>query len=261
MKCRNLGSKDSDKSNYNDDHAEYGIKETNGEESKDDDNVDSKAGSNNEGKEEVCVKKEIDAKQSGNDYYSKIPTYLHKYVKNLFDPLGNGNCGFWCIAKALGYNDDGWLQVRNKMVEEVAGNIEAYTRMQGGKQSVKTIINKIKAKSLKTKIMKGKWLDKLLHGHILANAYVRPIIFISLITCTTFLPLRLGPQDSKNPEPIYLLHVNKNHWVLANLEGDEYGIKPIPPTFLVPKLISRSAQGWPPYLKKGLELFNQERHD
>jgi hypothetical protein len=146
------------------------------------------------------------------------------------------------------------------LVEEVAGNIEAYPRMKGGKTPVKTIINNIKAKSLKTKITKQKWLDKLLHGHILANAYVRPIIFISLIDCITFLPLRLGPGHSKNPEPIYLLHVNKNHWVLANLEGED-GIKPIPPPFLVPKLISRSAQAWSPFLKKGLELFEQEKND
>ncbi|PLW27527.1 hypothetical protein PCASD_16259 [Puccinia coronata f. sp. avenae] len=106
MKCENLGSKVSDKNDYNNDHAEYAIEETNGEESKDDDGVDSKAGSDDEGKEEICVKKEIDTKQSGNNNYSQIPTYLHKYVKNLFDPLGNGNCGFRCIAKALGYKDD-----------------------------------------------------------------------------------------------------------------------------------------------------------
>jgi hypothetical protein len=102
LKCKNLGIKVSDKSDYNDDHAEDGIKETNGEESKDDDGVNSKASSDDEGEEEICVKKEVDTKQSGNNYYSQIPTYLHKYMKNLFDPLGNGNCGFWCIAKALG---------------------------------------------------------------------------------------------------------------------------------------------------------------
>ena len=46
-----------------------------------------------------------------NGYFSQVPIPLHKYIKNFFDPLGDGNCGFWCIAQALGYGNNGWLQV------------------------------------------------------------------------------------------------------------------------------------------------------
>jgi hypothetical protein len=93
----------------------------------------------------------------------------------------------------------------------------------------------------------------------MANVYVRPIIFISLSDCTTFFPFRLGPKDSKDSTPIYLVHVNQNHWILANLEGED-GIIPIPSPFLVPNMVSRSTRGWSTFLKKGLELFNREKH-
>jgi hypothetical protein len=122
---------------------------------------------------------------------------------------------------------------------------------------MRDITNKIKVKSLTTKITRGKWLNKLSHGHIILNTYVRPIVFISLEQSTTFLPLKLGPEDSKDPEPIYLVNINKNHWVLANFEAAD-GTKPIPPPFLAPKHTSSSAQAWLTFIQKGRECYNQD---
>jgi hypothetical protein len=104
---------------------------------------------------------------------------------------------------------------------------------------------------------KGKWLDKLSHSHILANAYTRPIIFLSITQSTTFLPLCLGPEDSVNIEPIYMVHMINNHWILANIKAAN-GIKPIPPPFLVPNSNSESAKNWLTLLQKGCELYNQD---
>jgi hypothetical protein len=94
-----------------------------------------------------------------------------------------------------------------------------YSRLQGGNKGLKNIIDGLKVKTLKTKITKAKWLSKLLHSHILANAYVRLIVFISLKDLITFLPLPLSPKDLKDSQPIYLVHMNSNHWILANIEA------------------------------------------
>jgi hypothetical protein len=103
---------------------------------------------NTESAPEDNQKDKNNAKKSGNKhYFSQIPLYLHKYVKDLFDPLGDGNCGFWCIAKALGYDDNGWLQVRNKMAGDIKGNIPTYARLQGGEPAVNQIITNIQVKS------------------------------------------------------------------------------------------------------------------
>jgi hypothetical protein len=35
-------------------------------------------------------------------FFSQVPAFLQKYVTELFDPPGEGNCGFHCMAKVLG---------------------------------------------------------------------------------------------------------------------------------------------------------------
>ncbi|POW04765.1 hypothetical protein PSHT_11115 [Puccinia striiformis] len=79
-----------------------------------------------------------------------------------------------------------------------------------------------------------KWLDKMLHGQILANTYNRPIVFLSQADSNCFLPLRLGPKDSRGIEPIYLLYVDGNHWVLVEV-GAKDGVKPLPPVIKATK--------------------------
>jgi hypothetical protein len=93
------------------------------------------------------------------------------------------------MAKALAYGDDGWLRVGHEMVEEITKKLSSYSPLQGGDRAVCTIIDRIKVKTLKTKITKEKWLDKLSHGHFLANTYTQPIVFISLKQLATFFPL------------------------------------------------------------------------
>ncbi|KAI7967199.1 hypothetical protein MJO29_000476 [Puccinia striiformis f. sp. tritici] len=41
------------------------------------------------------------------EYLCQIPDHLHPFIRQVFNPIGDGNCGFCCVAKALGYEDDG----------------------------------------------------------------------------------------------------------------------------------------------------------
>ncbi|POV98753.1 hypothetical protein PSHT_13885 [Puccinia striiformis] len=108
--------------------------------------------------------------------------------------------------------------------------------------------------SSKSPITTSQWLNKMNHGQIIANTYRRPIIFISNECSNTFLPLRLGPSVKLGCEPVYLLHVNGNHWVLANVEGKD-GVKPIPPPVLASRVTSKTAKNWLSHLKEGLALY------
>jgi hypothetical protein len=97
----------------------------------------------------------------------------------VFNPKGNGNCGFQCLSKALGYNRDGWFQVRKELVKEASNNKRLYSREQGGEKAMNKILNKINVESKKTKILESKktkilesqWLSKLSHGQIIANKF------------------------------------------------------------------------------------------
>jgi hypothetical protein len=130
------------------------------------------------------------------------------------------------------------LRVRNKLLQEIAENKAAYTRLQGGKKSIEKIIQALEVETLTTSITEDKWLNKFSHGHMIANSYRRLICFISLNESHSFFPLQLGPT-SEDPAPVYLIYINGNHWVLGDVAGED-GVKPIPPPFLAPRHTSKN---------------------
>ncbi|KNE95985.1 hypothetical protein PSTG_10676 [Puccinia striiformis f. sp. tritici PST-78] len=190
------------------------------------------------------------------EYLCQIPDHLHPFIRQVFNPIGDSNCGFRCVAKALGYEDDGWFRVQQEMVKEIVGNKELYMKLQGGEQELKRIVEGLQVKSKKTKIDPSKWLNKMAHGQVLANVYTIPVVFLSLVACNTFLPLKTGPHESSNTAPLYLIHVNGNHWVLATVEAIN-SVKPIPPAVSATKSTSKNAKGWTAFIKKGVNLYKK----
>ncbi|PLW15308.1 hypothetical protein PCANC_19991 [Puccinia coronata f. sp. avenae] len=122
-----------DKSDYKDEVEDYKTKEIN--ETEKEKALDNKPDEDAQPKDEDIEKPGVNAKNDQHQFFSEMPVLLQKYVTHFFDPIGDGNCGFCCIAKALGYEDNGWLRVRNKMVEELTQNISTYYLLQGGEQA------------------------------------------------------------------------------------------------------------------------------
>jgi hypothetical protein len=181
------------------------------------------------------------------------------WIKSIYDPIGDGNCGFHCLAKALGYDKDGWKRVREEMIAEIKKNKSTYVKLLGSTKEVQKILDNLvltmdDPNPDTPKITCDNWLSKLSHRHIVSNTYVRPIVFLSLADSITFLPLKLGPKNGHSP--IYLLFVNGNHWVLPEVEVKD-GVTPIPPPFLAPKSTSKSAKGWLTLIKKGQDVYNK----
>ncbi|KAI7933256.1 hypothetical protein MJO29_016940 [Puccinia striiformis f. sp. tritici] len=242
-------------------------KKANKEKDKEDENQIKEEGENPTKQEDKIQTKQENASENKEDlsnqtlsngdkdvYIRQIPNHLHEYIQNVFNPIGDGNCGFHCVAKGVGYEDDGWFRVRQEMLKEISDHRELYLKLQGGEEELTRIIEGLQVKSKKTRIIPSKWLDKMAHSQCLANVYTRPVVFLSLIDCNTFLPLRMGPHESSNTAPIYLIHVNGNHWVLALVEAIN-GVKPIPPPVLATKSTSKNAKGWSAFIKKGVNLF------
>ncbi|KAI7935717.1 hypothetical protein MJO28_016588 [Puccinia striiformis f. sp. tritici] len=187
------------------------------------------------------VKDGVDVKEGARDNISgnqPVPVVFKKFVHNIFNPLGDGNCGFRCLAKALEYPDNGWFRVRQEMGKEVEANLAFYSKLQGGEASIKKIIAGLKVAKITAKIPLSKWLNKLDHGQVIANTYQRPIVFISTESSGTFIPSQLGPRDE-------------------NAVND---VKPIPPIMGSKKLASQRShdRGWKADLKAELNLYNQE---
>ncbi|KNE90708.1 hypothetical protein PSTG_15859 [Puccinia striiformis f. sp. tritici PST-78] len=196
------------------------------------------------------------------DLILQVPRHLRDMVQDIFNPRGDGNCGFRCVAKALGYGNDGsdgFLRVRQEMMAEIEGHRTTYLKLQGGEEEVSKIIKGLTMEPSETSVPPAKWLNKMSHGQILANAYSRPIVFLSIISSNSFLPLRVPPppKDAANPGPLYLLHVNGNHWALPHVEGS---VKPIPPPILATRSTSKAAKGWLAYIKQGVASYNSSVH-
>jgi hypothetical protein len=178
---------------------------------------------------------------------------MTQFIKEVFNPTGDGNCGYCCVAKALGYEEDGWFQVRNEMLKEAKENRRVYSKLQGGEARMKSMIAGVEVESKVTKIVESQWLSKMSQGQLIVNTYQQPIAFLSREECLTFFPLFIvAPGEG---DPIYLLHVDGNHWVLAHVQEKD-GVRPIPPPFFAQRGISQVARSWMIHLEKGLALYS-----
>ncbi|OAV95554.1 hypothetical protein PTTG_26591 [Puccinia triticina 1-1 BBBD Race 1] len=105
-------------------------------------------------------------------YLEQIPVHLRTYIKDVFDPNGDGNCGFHCMSKALGYERmEGWRRVRQEMIDKIANNKSIYSKLQGGDIKINRISDALNVTCKTELIPPAKWLNKLEHGQILANTY------------------------------------------------------------------------------------------
>ncbi|KAI9610005.1 hypothetical protein KEM48_006724 [Puccinia striiformis f. sp. tritici PST-130] len=192
------------------------------------------------------------------DTFHRSPRLTRSTFRIYSTPTAMGivDLGVWLMR--WGTPQDGWFRVRSEMVEEVKGNVATYSRLQGGDDSIKKIVAALKVTKISNQIPPAKWLNNMDHGQIMSNNFGRPVVFLSLESCGTFLPSVLGPKEH---DPVlgavFLLHVNGNHWVLPDVTVVD-GLKPIPPVLASGKTTSQKTQGWKAHLKKELALYNKE---
>ncbi|PLW07436.1 hypothetical protein PCANC_27287 [Puccinia coronata f. sp. avenae] len=104
-------------------------------------------------------------------YITQIHENMKEFIQDVFDPTGNGNCGYHCVAKALGYKEDSWFRVRKEMLDEAKEHKRVYSRLQGGEGGFKLMIKALEVESKDTKIKETQWLLKIAHGQLIANTY------------------------------------------------------------------------------------------
>ncbi|KNE95196.1 hypothetical protein PSTG_11462 [Puccinia striiformis f. sp. tritici PST-78] len=85
--------------------------------------------------------------------------------------------------EVLGYSTDGhkkagFLRIQEEMIAETTTNRATYHRLQGGEEEVVKIIDGLTMCTTETIVPPEKWLNKLLHGQILANAYSISLTFL-----------------------------------------------------------------------------------
>lgn len=188
-------------------------------------------------------------------YSEQMPAFMAPYVARVNKMRGDGNCGFRAIAKALSNDpafisqmesqedlnkyvgEDGWFQVRKDLLHELVTHptgpnvIPPYGKHLGGEEVVQETKDALTVRSVKTRVGKGKWLNKWNMGYIIANAYNWLVIFLHTGHSNTFLTNCLGPPDPHPHNPIVLCQpVSGDHW--DHVELQEVDNKaPYPPVY------------------------------
>lgn len=167
-------------------------------------------------------------------------------MANIFDPKGDGNCGFRCVAKLIFDDEEKYAEVRSIMVSCLSDNEHLFVKMLG-KDGHKKLLKNLQPRG--PVVFKNNWLHKLDMGQLLSDSFERPICFFSSVSCDTYVPVNASPDPSKTP--IHLLFVNNNHWVLL-LPSSSF---PIPPIVAVPKSYRKKVPLWNKHLSDGLSLY------
>ena len=158
------------------------------------------------------------------------------------DPIGDGNCGFRCIAHQVLGDQELWPQVRKEMAELLVSEKDNFVKMLGGEKEFNQIIRHLK----------HNWLNKLDMGQIAADTFQRPVCFYSLAECCTYVPFKVPPNSHA---PICISHVNNNHWILLSIKDPLF---PIPPICKVPKVLSKKWSQWKKHFQKELLLYQKD---
>lgn len=103
-----------------------------------------------------------------SSYLNQIPESLHKFLGEVWDPIGDGNCGFRVISKSLWYDEDGWFKFWKRILEKLRKNKRCYSVILGGSKDVEKIEQKLDVNDINEKIPSLKWLSILFFSvHIL----------------------------------------------------------------------------------------------
>ncbi|XP_047338814.1 uncharacterized protein LOC124942368 [Impatiens glandulifera] len=62
-------------------------------------------------------------------YIEKLPTVMQPYISHIVDVEPDGHCGFRAIAALIGYGEEGWIQVRYDLMEEIQQNKRQYDQL------------------------------------------------------------------------------------------------------------------------------------
>ena len=146
-----------------------------------------------------------------NPFVNEFAVALQSYIYHIKDVAPNGNCRFRTIADLMGFGENGWLQVRKDMLNELHLNMEHYSHLYGTYERVNELIHAISY--FENCPGSDKWMTMADMGHLIASAYNVVVFHLSMKQCLTFLPLRSNPIPTDSRKEIAIGFVNNNNFV------------------------------------------------
>ncbi|XP_057452514.1 uncharacterized protein LOC130744341 [Lotus japonicus] len=157
-----------------------------------------------------------------NNYLPELPSFFWKYIHEVTDVVGDGNCGYRVVAALLGLESgpDSWRWVREELIKELTLYLKHYADMWG--------YDVAQAMHLRLTLPPGgratedKWIHLSEIGYLIANRF-RVFISMSLKSSYTYLLMSGGAPPLEHPV-VAVGHVT-NHFVQLKLVSGH----PMPP--------------------------------
>lgn len=141
----------------------------------------------------------------------QFPPYWSEYIKDAFDVLGDGHCGYRVISHALNIIGD-WSQVRNDVHWELENRGNLYSQIFG-RHRYDELLNSIKC--IETSAPFDKWLTMPDMGLVISSCYNIALVQLSQVQNLTFLPLHSSMPAT--PTLVCIEFIRGNHFIHLTL--------------------------------------------
>lgn len=149
-----------------------------------------------------------------NTYIIGMPEYMRSYVQKIVNVVGDGNCGFRCIAAFLGRGEEAWQSVRTDLMEELNQYNDFYTRLYGGIGKV-TFLMRALLRAHHGHNVEDNWMTTPDMGYLISNKYKVVLTCWSPNCCYTIFPFNVAPFRTARQFNILLVPEHK-HFVQVN---------------------------------------------
>ncbi|KAL9672397.1 hypothetical protein QQ045_028647 [Rhodiola kirilowii] len=186
-------------------------------------------------------------------YIYQLPVVMHHYISDIVDVAPDGHCGFRAIAALIGLGEEGWMQVRSDLIDEIQQNKAQYDIIFPDNSTSDNLL--ILLNYFEKPAPERHWMESMTLGIVIASRYniVLHTFGRTNWSCFTHLPLRSPPVKDNERMEIAIGHVG-NHFVQLFL----HPYHPVPP---VPTWwwdhSSYEAKGWASSYKIRADLWRE----
>ncbi|OAV89344.1 hypothetical protein PTTG_28718 [Puccinia triticina 1-1 BBBD Race 1] len=168
--------------------------------------------------EHVCNRSHSTAPPNRKHLIKKLPKAIQPHVEKMWDVRGDGHCGYRAAALGLGRSQDSFMEIRQKIVEEIKHRNEFYSHPGVlAHFTVQSLLNSIGTKS-SCPCGRSHWLRAPDTFQIMANAFETPVIVYERGNSYVCFPHFCPPND--NPPIVIGKIPGINHVYSLKLKPD-----------------------------------------
>jgi hypothetical protein len=172
-----------------------------------------------------------------NSQIASLPKFIQEYVEMLYNVEADGHCGFRAAAICLGMGEEGYMEIRKKMIEEIHSRRWFY-QMDPTIDHIDYVLRALTV-AHSGSCNQDKWMSMPSMASPLANAFETPVFFFSPGGCYTAFPEFISPI-TKPPITIALM---AKHFYAVEMKNPNFFPAPLIARnlFLPP---SNATQAW-----------------